>query len=90
MQTLDSATMYSATFLDRDSQPVSNGRARFYTSDGHGVFWPQDGADEDRILKTATSVKTSEGHQLDIRDVKRCPAQFPPERHYDFEFDAVV
>lgn len=77
--------MYEATLLDRDNQRISSGRARFYTGTGFGVFWPQDGAADDRILNTAASVKTLEGHQLPISHIERCPATFPPERHYDFQ-----
>jgi hypothetical protein len=77
---------YLATLLDADNRILSTGEARIYTEQCCGVFWPHAPADEDLLLKTVASVQTSDGHILSILKISRCPADFPPVVHYDFDF----
>lgn len=74
-----------AVLLDSDNQPLSTGEALIYTAQSRGVFWPQEPANRDTILKSATSVQMSDGQKLAIHNLFQCPAQFPPEMHFHFE-----
>jgi hypothetical protein len=77
---------YPATLRDKENQILSDGEARFNIKLRRGVFWPQEPINEDLILKSATAVQTSKGHTAAILKIKRCPAEFPPAVHFDFEF----
>jgi len=78
-------TMYQATPQDSAANILSTGRARFFLSQDRGVFWPETTTDEKLILEQAASVHTSEGGTIPVFKITRCPAEFPPAPHYDFE-----
>lgn len=64
MPKLQSNHTYQATLRDTDNQILSTGGALFHIDVLQGGFWPHDGANEDLLLKNATSVQTLEGHKI--------------------------
>lgn len=81
---LQDGNRYAASLLDGDNKLLATGESQFRISESRGMFWPS-AAVQDRILKSASSLKAFDGNVVRIRKIERYADNWPP--HYHFEYD---
>jgi hypothetical protein len=75
-----------ARLLDSDSQLLSNGEVRLLASQNRGVFWIEEAAILNTILKSAAIVQMSSGEKMPIRNVHLCADRDSQKPHVHFDF----
>jgi hypothetical protein len=82
LQDLDQRTLYPATLLDTDNQPLSIGEAQIYTCFHQGSFSPRD----ESILRSFRGheaiLEIHQGPKLALTNVRLCSSR--PHFHFDF------
>jgi hypothetical protein len=81
-----------AVLVDTGGEHLARVKVRFSPKSRYGSFRLPPSADVDQILAKATSLQTSDGKQLRVSNLRRCPAVHlvdPHRPHLEFDYEAL-
>ena len=79
-----------STLIDADGHRLESVAIRFSPKDHYGSFRLDPSADVDQILIRATSLEMSDGTQVRVSNLRRCPAFHfvnPHRPHLEFDYE---